>query len=41
MVLIEACVTKIYNTDCYKKYSSLIQWRIWVKKKKNASAKKK
>ena len=33
MVLVEACVKKkIYNTDCYKKNSSLIQWRIWEKK---------
>ena len=35
MILIDVCITKVYNTDCYKKYSSVIKWRIWVKKKKD------
>ena len=41
MVLVEACLTRIYNTDCYKKYSSVIQWKIRVKKETEKKKKKK
>ena len=41
MVLVEACLTRIYNTDCYKKYSSVIQWKIRVKKETEKKKKRK